>query len=119
MPVPVWSVDPRTGQRREQAATEADAAAVDRAVDAAHAASAALADRATRATFLRAAAALFEEEAEAVVAVADAETALGPGRLNGELARTAYQLRSFADVVDEGEYLDVTIDHAAPELTPP
>ncbi|MBC3993180.1 aldehyde dehydrogenase family protein, partial [Streptomyces sp. AC563] len=57
--------------------------------------------------------------AEAVVAVADAETALGPGRLTGELARTAYQLRSFADVVDEGEYLDVTIDHAAPDLTPP
>ncbi|MFF5721704.1 aldehyde dehydrogenase (NADP(+)) [Streptomyces buecherae] len=119
MPVPVWSVDPRTGQRRERAATEADAAAVDQAVNAAHAASAALADRATRATFLRRAAALLEEEAAAVVAVADAETALGPGRLNGELARTAYQLRSFANVVDEGEYLDVTIDHAAPELTPP
>ncbi len=66
-----------------------------------------------RAAFLRAAAALLEEEAEAVVVVADAETALGTDRLTAELAGTAYQLRAFADVVDEGEYLDVTIDHAA------
>ncbi|MFE6780301.1 aldehyde dehydrogenase (NADP(+)) [Streptomyces sp. NPDC057702] len=115
----MWSVDPRTGQRRERVADEADAAAVDRAVAAAHAARAALADRKTRAAFLRAAADLLTAQGTAVVAVADAETALGTARLTGELARTAYQLRAFADVVDEGGYLDVTIDHADAALTPP
>ncbi|MER0243602.1 aldehyde dehydrogenase (NADP(+)) [Streptomyces sp. HSW2009] len=119
MPAPVWSVDPRTGKQREQVALESDAAAVDRAVRAAHAARDDLADRTTRAAFLRTAAALLEADGAAVVALADAETALGTGRLTGELARTAYQLRAFADVVDEGGYLDVTIDHALDSLTPP
>ncbi|MFT2014563.1 aldehyde dehydrogenase family protein [Streptomyces sp. 796.1] len=119
MPAPVWSVDPRTGKQREQVALESDEAAVDRAVRAAHAARGDLADRTTRAAFLRTAAALLEADGAAVVALADAETALGTGRLTGELARTAYQLRAFADVVDEGRYLDVTIDHALDSLTPP
>ena len=38
------------------------------------------------------------------------ETALGPARLTGELARTAGQFRLFADVLEEGSLLDVTID---------
>ncbi|WP_460400232.1 aldehyde dehydrogenase (NADP(+)), partial [Actinophytocola sediminis] len=47
-----------------------------------------------------------------VVAVADRETALGQPRLNGELTRTAYQLRLFADVLTDGGYLEAAIDHA-------
>ena len=35
-------------------------------------------------------------------------------RLNGELTRTCYQLRLFAEVLDEGSYLEATIDHAGP-----
>ncbi|SCF63478.1 NADP-dependent aldehyde dehydrogenase, partial [Streptomyces sp. Ncost-T6T-2b] len=35
--VPVWSVDPRTGNPREQVAAEATAEEVDRAVRSAHA----------------------------------------------------------------------------------
>lgn len=116
---PVWSVDPRTGKRREQVAVEATAAAVDAAVRAAHAARDALADRGVRAAFLRRAADLLDGAGERITAAADAETALGPGRLTGELARTTYQLRAFADVVDEGAFLDVLIDHADPALTPP
>ncbi|MFI6940723.1 aldehyde dehydrogenase (NADP(+)) [Streptomyces sp. NPDC050418] len=115
----VWSVDPRTGKPREEVAAEATAEEIDRVVRTAHAVRDALADRAVRAAFLRTAAALLEETASHVVEAADAETALGPGRLNGELARTAFQLRSFADIVDEGAFLDIVINHADDSRTPP
>ncbi|WP_327357023.1 aldehyde dehydrogenase (NADP(+)) [Streptomyces sp. NBC_01304] len=116
---PVWSVDPRTGKQREQVAVEATAQEVDQIVRAAHAARASLADRTVRAALLRTAADLLDESAEHVIEAADAETALGPGRLTGELARTTTQLRSFADIVDEGSYLDVIISHADATQTPP
>ncbi|KAF4407539.1 MULTISPECIES: aldehyde dehydrogenase (NADP(+)) [Streptomyces] len=118
MAAPVWSVDPRTGKQREEVATEATPAEVDRTVRAAHAARASLADRGVRAAFLRTAADLLDEAGEHVIEAADAETALGPGRLTGELARTTYQLREFADIVDEGSFLDILIDHADPDLKP-
>ncbi|MFD5320425.1 aldehyde dehydrogenase (NADP(+)) [Streptomyces sp. NPDC127098] len=117
--VPVWSVDPRTGKQREQVATEATAAEVDAAVRAAHATRAALADRDTRIALLRAAADQLEADGEAIIAAADAETALGTARLTGELGRTTGQLRAFADEVADGGYLDVIIDHADGSLTPP
>ncbi|MFD3720398.1 aldehyde dehydrogenase (NADP(+)) [Streptomyces sp. NPDC058674] len=116
---PVWSVDPRTGKQREQVAVEATPQEVDGAVRAAHAVRGALADGPARAAFLRAAAALLDESAAHVIEAADAETALGPGRLTGELARTTGQLRAFADAVDEGSHLDVRIDRADPALSPP
>ncbi|WP_432033887.1 aldehyde dehydrogenase (NADP(+)) [Streptomyces antibioticus] len=116
---PVWSVDPRTGKQREQVAVEATAREVDTVVRAAHATRAALADRGVRAAFLRAAAARLEAARDLLVEVADAETALGPVRLNGELARTCYQLRAFAGLVDEGAFLDVVIDHPDDTATPP
>ncbi|MFM9611228.1 aldehyde dehydrogenase (NADP(+)) [Streptomyces niveiscabiei] len=116
---PVWSVDPRTGKQREQVADEATAQEVDAAVRAAHAARASLADRTVRAAFLRGAADQLEAAKEALVETADAETALGPVRLNGELARTCYQLRAFAAIVDEGAFLDVVINHPDDTATPP
>ncbi|MFJ7586331.1 aldehyde dehydrogenase (NADP(+)) [Streptomyces sp. NPDC097617] len=116
---PVWSVDPRTGKQREQVAVEATPGEVDEAVRAAHTARGALADATVRAAFLRAAAALLDESAAHVIEAADAETALGPGRLTGELARTTGQLRAFADAVDAGTYLDIRIDRADPALSPP
>ncbi|MEU8469435.1 aldehyde dehydrogenase (NADP(+)) [Streptomyces sp. NPDC029006] len=116
---PVWSVDPRTGKQREQVAVEATAQEVDAAVRAAGAARGALADRAVRAAFLRSAAEGLEAARDALVETADAETALGPARLTGELARTAYQLRAFAGIVDEGAFLDVIINHPDDTATPP
>ncbi|MFG2608040.1 aldehyde dehydrogenase (NADP(+)) [Streptomyces sp. NPDC048514] len=116
---PVWSVDPRTGKQREQVAVEATAREVDAAVRAAQAARDGLADRAVRSAFLRSAAAGLEAAADGLIETADAETALGPVRLTGELARTAYQLRAFADIVDEGAFLDVIIDHPDATATPP
>ncbi|MGW5969211.1 aldehyde dehydrogenase (NADP(+)) [Streptomyces sp. NPDC055186] len=116
---PVWSVDPRTGKQREQVAVEATAREVDAAVQAAHDARSALADRTVRAAFLRGAADELEAAQGRLVEAADAETALGPVRLTGELARTCYQLRAFADIVDEGAFLDVVIDHPDDTATPP
>ena len=116
---PVWSVDPRTGKQREQVAVEATTQEVDATVEAAHAARAALADRSVRSAFLRSAAAGLDAARDGLVETADAETALGPVRLTGELARTTYQLRAFADIVDEGAFLDVIIDHPDDTATPP
>ncbi|MFF5916800.1 aldehyde dehydrogenase (NADP(+)) [Streptomyces flavochromogenes] len=116
---PVWSVDPRTGKPRERVAVEATTEDVDRAVRAAHEVREALADRTARAAFLRTAAGLLQEAGEQIVETADAETALGPVRLNGELARTAAQLRAFAEVVDEGSFLDIRIDLPDPGAIPP
>lgn len=116
---PVWSVDPRTGKQREQVAVEATAQEVDAAVRAAHAARASLADRTVRSAFLRTAADQLQAAKDQLVEVADAETALGPVRLTGELARTCYQLRAFADIVDEGAFLDVVINHPDDTATPP
>ncbi|MEV7301844.1 aldehyde dehydrogenase (NADP(+)) [Streptomyces clavifer] len=116
---PVWSVDPRTGNPREQVAVEATAEEVDRAVRAAHAVRDALADRTVRAAFLRTAADLLAGAREHVIEAADAETALGPARLTGELARTAAQLKAFAEVVEEGAFLDIHIDHEDGSRTPP
>lgn len=98
---------------------EATAEEVDRAVRAAHAVRGALADRTVRAAFLRTAADLLAGAKEHVIEAADAETALGPARLTGELARTAAQLRAFAEVVEEGSFLDIHIDHEDGSRTPP
>lgn len=98
---------------------EATAEEVDTVVRAGHAARGSLADRTVRAAFLRSAADRLQAAKDTLVEVADAETALGPVRLNGELARTCYQLRSFADIVDEGAFLDVVINHPDGAATPP
>ncbi|MFE7234529.1 aldehyde dehydrogenase (NADP(+)) [Streptomyces sp. NPDC002405] len=119
MAAPVWSVDPRTGKQREQVAVEATAQEVDAVVRAAHEARGALAVRAVRAAFLRSAADRLEGARDRLVEAADAETALGPVRLTGELARTCYQLRAFADIVDEGAFLDVIINHPDATAAPP
>lgn len=65
-----------------------------------------------RAGLLRAMADELEADAANLVAIALDETALGQPRLEGELRRTAFQLRFFADVVEDGDFLHVSIDHA-------
>ncbi|MDF3305319.1 aldehyde dehydrogenase (NADP(+)) [Rhodococcus sp. T2V] len=70
------------------------------------------AGRAGRAVFLRAIADELESAREPIVRIAMRETGLPDARLNGELTRTCYQMRLFGDVLDEGSYLEATIDHA-------
>ncbi len=97
-------------------APDDDAAAVDeacaRAVDAGLALDAL--GRAGRAGLLRAMADALEAGREELVRTADEETSLGTGRLGGELTRTVFQLRFFAGVLDDGGYLEATIDPAGP-----
>lgn len=47
-----------------------------------------------------------------LVATAQSETGLADARLGGELTRTVFQLRLFAEAVTEGGYLEAVIDHA-------
>lgn len=68
--------------------------------------------RADRAAALRTIADALEARRDDIVPRADRETALGEGRLAGELTRTCYQLRLFAEVLMEGSYLEAAIDHA-------
>ncbi len=110
----VVSIDPRAGEAVEVVAPATTTEEVDRLCRAALAAAAPLEElgRAGRAALLRALADALEARRDDVVAVADRETALGSTRLNGELSRTCYQLRLFAEVVEEGSYLEATIDPA-------
>lgn len=87
------------------------------AVDAAHAAFllGRTADLPTRAAWLEAIAAELEADIDVLVPLAARETHLGVPRLQGELKRTAFQLRLFASEVRAGEHLDATIDHADPD----
>jgi NADP-dependent aldehyde dehydrogenase len=97
-----------------------DAGALDRLLDAAGAAARPWAEQrpGARAACLRAVAARLEEGADELVAVAGAETNLSVPRLVGELGRTTFQLRLFADVLDEGAFLGATIDGADPDWPP-
>ena len=65
-----------------------------------------------RAEMLRAMASELEADAPALVEIAIEETALPRPRLEGELRRTAFQLRFFANVIFEGSFLQASIDHA-------
>jgi NADP-dependent aldehyde dehydrogenase len=109
----VVSTDPRTGESAPVAQPTTTAEVEQLAVAAAGAAAGLEAmGRAGRAELLRAAAPRLEANGAEIVATADLETAIGPDRLKGELARTCYQLRLFAEVIEEGSYLEATIDHA-------
>jgi NADP-dependent aldehyde dehydrogenase len=110
----VLSIDPRTGEAVEVVAPETSKDDVDRLCATARAATPGLdaLGRTGRAGLLRAFADALEARRDDVVAVADRETALGNARLNSELTRTCYQLRLFAEVLEEGSYLEAAIDHA-------
>jgi NADP-dependent aldehyde dehydrogenase len=72
-------------------------------------------DRSARSRVLRAVADQLDGAADELVSIGVRETHLGETRLRSELRRTTFQLRLFAEVVDEGAYLDVRIDHADPD----
>lgn len=69
----------------------------------------------TRAEVLTAVGDALEAAAEDLVPLAQSETHLPEGRLRGELKRTAFQLRLFADVIRSGAHLDARVDHADPD----
>ncbi|MDQ4213249.1 aldehyde dehydrogenase family protein [Microbacterium sp. ASV81] len=56
-----------------------------------------------------------DAHAAELIAIAMRETGLTEARLTGELKRTSWQLRLFADTIVDGAYLDARIDAADPE----
>lgn len=72
-----------------------------------------------RADFMRAIALELEDAGDALVQTAMSETNLPQARLNGERARTIYQLTSYAAACEKGEWLEARIDTANPDKTPP
>jgi len=71
-----------------------------------------------RGRFLRNVAQGIESIVPELVERANRETALPEARLKGEAARTINQLRLFAQVVEEGSWVNARIDPAQPERQP-
>jgi alpha-ketoglutaric semialdehyde dehydrogenase len=71
-----------------------------------------------RGVFLRTIASKIESIAADIVERAQQETALPKARLQGETARTCAQLRLFAEVAEEGSWVDARIDRADPDRKP-
>src|SRR4051794_8627161 len=71
-----------------------------------------------RARFLETIATNISEIGPALIQRASMETGLPPARIEGERARTISQLKLFADVVRNGEWLDLRIDPAMPDRKP-
>ncbi|MFD0691058.1 aldehyde dehydrogenase (NADP(+)) [Actinomadura fibrosa] len=69
----------------------------------------------TRAAGLTAVADALEAARAELVALAGEESHLGETRLNGELTRTTFQLRLFAEQVREGAFYDARIDRPDPQ----
>jgi len=110
----VTSTNPTTGESRvlgfDEDTNDEVIAKTELAASAAHE----LASRSLgwRVELLRTIAEELETDAANLVELAHIETALPVTRLEGELRRTAFQFRFFADVVADGSFLDATIDHA-------
>ncbi len=68
-----------------------------------------------RAEVLDAVADHLDQARDELVPLAVQESHLPTGRLTGELVRTTFQLRMFADVLREGSYLEARIDHPDPD----
>src|SRR4051812_5436505 len=107
------SLDPRTGRAQADGIQVTTSNELDALCAGADEATAGLErlGREGRAVMLTAMAAELEARRDELVRVADSETGLGSPRLPGELTRTVFQLRFFAEVLREGSYLHATIDH--------
>ncbi len=108
------TTDPRTGARSDTDITATTDAELDDIVAAAAAAAADIAGRGRdwRAGLLEAMADELEADRAGLVETAASETGLTDARLNGELTRTTYLLRLFAEAGREGSFLEAAIDHA-------
>src|SRR5690625_3032242 len=114
------AVNPTTGEQLDgtfRIATEADVDAAARAAAAAFPKYSALSG-ARRGAFLRAVADEIESDSAKIVERANQESALGTARLNGEVGRTALQLRMFAEIAEDGSWVDARIDRGDPDRKP-
>lgn len=72
-----------------------------------------------RAAFIKAIAVELENCGDALIHTAMSETNLPEARLRGERARTIFQLNSYAEACERGEWLEARIDTAIPDKAPP
>lgn len=71
-----------------------------------------------KSSFLRRIADGLELEKHILVPTASEESNLPEGRITGELGRTVGQIRLFANLIEEGSWVEAVIDHADPERSP-
>lgn len=72
-----------------------------------------------RAAFMRAIAAEIENLGDELLQTTAEETSLPEPRLRNERARTMFQLTSYADACEKGDWLEARIDTAIPDRNPP
>jgi alpha-ketoglutaric semialdehyde dehydrogenase len=116
----LYGINPATGERLMPAYTAASAEEVNEAAQLAHQAFAAYGRWAgrERAKFLRRIAHNIEALGDQLTARATAETGLPAARIQTETARTCHQLRLFAELAEEGSWVDARIDRANPDRQP-
>jgi NADP-dependent aldehyde dehydrogenase len=112
--VTIQSVNPRTGESFGPQFTDMGASEVAGVIDASLSVfsqwSASQPSERKRAIYAIADA--IDANRDELVELSDLETGLGKARLTGELARTTFQLRMFADAVAIGEFTSPKIDKA-------
>ncbi len=114
------AINPATGETLEPQFHSAAADDIDRAANLAADAFPAFSNLPgrMRALFLRNIAAALAEAGTAIVERAQLETGLPLARLQGELGRTTGQLKLFADVLEEGSWVNARIDPADRDRKP-
>jgi 2,5-dioxopentanoate dehydrogenase len=115
-----YAINPTNSERLQPGFIPATAEEIERSVCLAAAAfeSYQRASGRDRGVFLRTIAAKIESIATEVIERAGLETALPQGRLQAETARTCAQLRLFAQVAEEGSWVNARIDPADPHRKP-
>ena len=114
------AVQPGTGALLEPAYITATPGEVEKAMELAAAAFPRFSNLSgtVRAGFLRAIAVEIEGVVDEIVERGQVETALPEPHLRGETGRTVGQLRMFADLIEEGSWVDARIDRADPDRKP-
>ncbi|RKR80802.1 NADP-dependent aldehyde dehydrogenase [Mucilaginibacter gracilis] len=114
------AINPATGELLEGSFTGADSTAVNQALKQATEAFKIYRTIGAKrkAAFLRAITGEINLIGETLISRAVAESGLPVGRITGEMGRTTGQLRMFADMVEEGSWVDAVIDEAQPNRLP-
>lgn len=114
------AVNPATGGELEPEFNAASLADADKAMQLADKAFAtySLTDGKTKAAFLRSIADEINAIGDTLIQQAMAESGLPEGRLQGERGRTTGQLNMYANLLEEGSWVEAVIDTAIPDRKP-
>lgn len=117
---PFKAIDPSSGDELPGDFYAADLADVDSVLNLAEKAAAIYryTDKKTKAAFLRSIAEEITNIGDELIERAMAESGLPQARLQGERGRTTGQLNMFADLVEEGSWVEAVIDNALPDRQP-